>query len=42
MRGCAPLIHLLPLLEAEAEILLLLKQNVEERETEGEVDTKQC
>jgi hypothetical protein len=37
MRGAAPLSNLLPRLEHAGEILLLLKQNVEEREPEGEV-----
>jgi hypothetical protein len=36
-RGAAPLSNLLPRLEPAGEILLLLKQNVEEREPEGEV-----
>jgi hypothetical protein len=36
-RGAATLSNLLPRLEPAGEILLLLKQNVEERESEGEV-----
>jgi hypothetical protein len=35
-RGAAPLSNLLPRLEPAGEILLLLKQNVKEREIEGE------
>ena len=37
MRGAAPLSNLLPRLEPAGEILLILEQNVEERESEGEV-----
>jgi hypothetical protein len=38
--AAAPLNNILPRLEAEAEILLLLKQNVKEREPEGEVQIR--